>query len=204
MRRLLGVLTSVLLVLAAALCVTTLCVWARSYWLIDEARYSPRGGVHFSAVTRPGLLVASRTSLVGRTSDMFSDGLEFGPGRSFTTRPRPPGPAVSPFTDEGSPRAVQWFGLDYLARDQSRPVWGAVSFRRVVVPLWLVTLVSGLPPLIAVARRIRRARRRPRGLCPDCGYDLRATPGRCPECGAVPKARVTRHAIYAFFFFPLK
>jgi hypothetical protein len=29
----------------------------------------------------------------------------------------------------------------------------------------------------------QRQHRRANGLCPECGYDLRATPGRCPECG---------------------
>lgn len=34
---------------------------------------------------------------------------------------------------------------------------------------------------VVKARRVRR-----RGLCPRCGYDLRATPDGCPECGALP------------------
>jgi hypothetical protein len=50
-----------------------------------------------------------------------------------------------------------------------------------------VALVIGI--LQAMRRRIRK--RIERGLCPNCGYDLRATPdgggavlSRCPECGS--------------------
>jgi hypothetical protein len=184
--RCLRILVDVAGVAAAVLCAATLSLWVRSYRHIDEFAYSPRAGVNYSAVTRPGLCVLSRTVLTGRTTDIFSDGAERGPGRSFTSRPRPPGPSVSPFTPEGSPAIVQWFGLDYLARDQSRPFFGNLSFRRIIVPMWLVALVTALPPLSVVVLRARRARRGALGLCPACGYDLRATPTKCPECGHVP------------------
>jgi len=36
-----------------------------------------------------------------------------------------------------------------------------------------------------VGRKSLAARREMAGLCPACGYDLRATADRCPECGQV-------------------
>ena len=68
------------------------------------------------------------------------------------------------------------------------------TFDIYVVRWWHVTLLTALPPavLLPYAWRNRvRARSAARGLCPACGYDLRATPDRCPECGAVP---VTKQA----------
>jgi hypothetical protein len=81
------------------------------------------------------------------------------------------------------PPNVSFLGFKYRA-------WGEPSFndqylREWMIPYWALMLVLACLPALAIRKALRSRRRRQPGLCPACGYDLRATPGRCPECGAV-------------------
>jgi hypothetical protein len=61
-----------------------------------------------------------------------------------------------------------------------------------VVPFWLLVLLLTCLPVCFARRHWIIKRRLKAGSCPECGYDLRATPERCPECGAVPAAATRR------------
>ena len=63
--------------------------------------------------------------------------------------------------------------------------------RSMTVPLWVLVSISMIVPFGALIQHVRARQersRRQRGLCPRCGYDIRATRSRCPECGG----RITR------------
>ena len=57
------------------------------------------------------------------------------------------------------------------------------SYQQAQVPLWTLALVFLVLPWTWWGLYRRRRARGQVGLCPACGYDLRATPERCPECG---------------------
>jgi hypothetical protein len=63
----------------------------------------------------------------------------------------------------------------------------------VFIAWWWILPILMLPWLIWAAKfRLNVRLRRQRGMCLNCGYDLRASPERCPECGtAVPSAQGT-------------
>ena len=69
--------------------------------------------------------------------------------------------------------------------DGSRVDYSSFSVVFLEVPLWSVFPILGAYPTVVLFRGpIRRLRRRRRGLCLHCGYDVRLlTEPRCPECG---------------------
>lgn len=62
----------------------------------------------------------------------------------------------------------------------------APPYWALIVPHAYFSIIFAIPTILAVhwsLKKIRQAFRGRRGLCAQCGYDLRASPERCPECG---------------------
>jgi hypothetical protein len=82
--------------------------------------------------------------------------------RPAASAPQPP--SSSPSVSQRNPNAAVW------------KVW---------CDYWVPCLVGSVLPVWRLARlpHRRAARRRARGECVGCGYDLRGSADRCPECG---------------------
>jgi hypothetical protein len=168
MKRLARHLFTLCAAVSLLLCVAVCVLWVRSYSVMDIV--AVRQGENLA-----DRLYSSRGSLA-----------------LMMERPRPGG-ASDPSTlwgklGRGSPQDFyvrygwgtsehMWGGFRYFA-----DVTPYASRRDIVVPIWsllVLTLPLPLVRLWALRQHIRH------GLCPTCGYDMRATPDRCPECGTV-------------------
>jgi hypothetical protein len=182
-------------VTSLTLCVASLSLWVRSYHLSDHVGYF--GQQHAAEI-------AIHHGLVSFTYGYRqTNGLDGWRWKSIPEDGSADGPFGYMRLDDDSELFYRKMGFRFLQWpvnpadpvhswpdswpwDELGPVW------QLVLPAWLLMLLSSLPLFPRVVGRILSRWRANHGQCPNCGYDLRATPYRCPECGAVPSDRAVQ------------
>jgi hypothetical protein len=165
--------------LSLLLCVAAAVLWARSGTRSDYASVAPSWRA-FVCMTFPGGLKVSTWPDPVQPGGLRFASYEYEVRNAYGAwMPRP---------------AVSWakLGFDFKPlqfSNQSRPAPGAFEL---YVPFWFLAAALLAMPFVAAARLVRSRRRIRRGVCLDCGYDLRATAGRCPECGMLPGKKIAR------------
>ena len=176
-RHLLNLLTG----LSLLLCMASLFLW-------DLSHSSYRGFYHVDRTVGGGWTATQRGC------DLYRGALRFGRLRRWNRV------AVTPqhrqttwhyrvgevFDAATAPRGRAGFTFQTVSDPTGARTGIAVQGWVLGVPFWAITLATALLPATRVLqwpRTRRRQNRIARGLCPNCSYDLRATPDKCPECG---------------------
>jgi hypothetical protein len=177
-RRLLRVTATAL---SLALCVATALLWLRSGRTSDSLFVSS-GGTRWEFASNQGQIICIRFRPWRKTEPL-----------TYSREPIAPtsvAPAWGPLgVGWKSSAHVRLLGFAYATGTYWPPIaWRLprAPFLYLAVPHGFIVLLTLTAPLGAAWRRARRSRRPPADLCPNCKYDLRATPHRCPECGRVP------------------
>ncbi len=166
-------------VVSMVLCVASAVVWARSY----NVSYSfGRDFFDASTHTEGGQRVSLASGRIYFSWDRF-----FVPPNAPERLPSREGWQL--YRDPYWFAIRQKYGDDWLLWTVTKDATPAPkSFGRsegwtVGFNLLMLVFLTAIAPTMWRVRFLRTKRRPRSGLCPSCGYDLRATPERCPECG---------------------
>ena len=197
---------TLLATLSALLFLATLFLWLRGrhtrdgvWYTTDSTRYSVhsyRGRVWFWTLSA----VPSPTASVWPTPAKMNAGFvrDSAPDSWYdqfaaTGRgPRLPEDFLDAPAQYGPP-ARQLLGFRYVRNNAWWPIaqlrfnYPKAESTALYVPHWFLALLTATLPALWIRRTLQGRSNHRRGLCPTCGYDLRASPDECPECGTKRK-----------------
>ena len=186
--------------LSLLLCVAVCVLWVRNRNAIETAKW-------IYGRSRPDRSVALTFITTGSSDRLyfgfasgqipFSNGNIYHRYRSFVD---PVGPRfvhtrMTPWRTQWPLDTPGWGPVRWTLDRRSRPAaeddWFSLS---IGISHWLLALLLLVLPTLWLMRWRRARRIHLAGLCPTCGYDLRATPDRCPECGTAAGGAVMQGA----------
>jgi len=178
-----------LAVASLAIAIGSVMQCARSYWKMDVLLY---------AGTRRW---ASARSLRGMYQFQFAQyhlawardmGYQIGPVLLESYGFHDPGFGMGSFWTDSHDSSMDFGMLGVAYRRRVEPRFGIRRQPSVLyMPHAVVVVAFGATSMLCfrVWRRLNERNRLLGGLCPRCGYDVRATPERCPECGREATSR---------------
>lgn len=187
-------LRSGIVILSLLLCLAMLAVWVRSHFFGDSVVYSTAKERSLSVMSQPGCMLWS----FGWTTrePVAPGGLHW---RDFEWGSIPETPPDSPVTyGPVEPYWPEWVHFGFGAHSEVQTINPSrirnydgkdlapyqFHYLSVAFPHWLAALLLALPPGWRAYVLVRARRRKTRGMCPTCGYDLRGGHEKCPECGS--------------------
>lgn len=174
MRRFARILFNVAAAVSLSLCVATCMLWVRSHWVYDLYKFADR---QHTLKLDKGHLWAGRCEEPYWIDPGHYAARQHPETSNFTATFLPNSSQVSVAVGVGISRSA----LHFLYVDWVQPP--STRMRSLAVPMWFIAGFLGIVPVARTWRWMKNKHGKEEGLCPSCGYDLRASPDRCPECG---------------------